>query len=125
MASNDKFGGFDFDSESLAALTGLQNQVRKPVAAPTEQERLKEGALAALDALGAASVKDDSISFDGTRIQLPGQFEAICLRLLSSSWKFIRVRKRSTNSVAHSNSVRGMVLLHSSVLFIGYLELLV
>lgn len=76
MASNaSKFGGFDFDEESLAALKGLQKQVVKPISAPTEQERLKQGALAALDALGAASVKDDSITFDGSRIQLPGQFE--------------------------------------------------
>lgn len=75
-------GGFEFDSESLANLKGLQKndsgiqkvveQLTKPV---TEQDKLKAQALAALDALGAASVKDDSIRFENDSIVLPKQFD--------------------------------------------------
>lgn len=41
----------------------------------TLQAKLQQDALAALDALGAQTVKDDGILFEGTRIVLPAQFD--------------------------------------------------
>lgn len=69
MATN--VPGFQFDEESLSNLRASLNS-GKP---QNEQDRVKAGALAALDKLGAASVKDDSIRFDGDGIVLPRQFE--------------------------------------------------
>jgi len=41
----------------------------------TQQARLQQDALAALDALGAQTVKEDGIVFEGTKIVLPTQFD--------------------------------------------------
>src|SRR6185369_7172076 len=41
----------------------------------TQQARLQQDALAALDALGAQTVKEDGIVFEGTKIVLPAQFD--------------------------------------------------
>jgi hypothetical protein len=70
--ANSKFGGFEFDDESMASLRKEMGQLIRP---QTEQARLKNDALAALDKLGAATVKDDSIRFDNDAIVLPRQFE--------------------------------------------------
>jgi len=52
--------------EGLLSNVGMKN---------TEQARLQQDALAALDALGARTVKDDGIVFEGTKIVLPAQFD--------------------------------------------------
>jgi len=74
---------FEFDAESLRNLQGKLAESKNgaplldlsKLRPQNQQDQAKNDALAALDALGAKSVKDDSIRFEGNEIMLPAQFE--------------------------------------------------
>lgn len=53
----------------------LQKEGVIPAGRNTEQDKLQAQALAALDKLGTATVKDDSVRFEGDKIVLPGRFD--------------------------------------------------
>lgn len=58
----------------LQSMSGAIDAQTKKAGGPTEQERLRAGALAALDALGGLSVTEDSVTFTGSKFVCPEQF---------------------------------------------------
>jgi transitional endoplasmic reticulum ATPase len=61
--------GLDFQRQLFDGLITTLGQKN------TQQAQLQNDALAALDALGSKTVKEDGIVFEGTRIVLPAQFD--------------------------------------------------